>query len=304
MSPSVQIPLGKIRAVLLYAIAALLFGTADGQAQETPAVHYSTLYFGPNANPVPTFTDASIPQHTTLQIAASHFSGFEGDITCNGYIEAEVPLIARRVSVKVWTSFLEHFEVPHRVAVFRSMQPAGKLEGWSPVGDAYVQTRIGILAENKWLPNAILNITLKTASSTPDEFGSRRYFDTPGYYFDMEIGKSLHLPAHIIQELRLALNAGFLCWETIGSRQNDAVMFGGKVIAVSRLARLEASLAGYSGWMANGDEPLVFSSKLIFTPPLMYFVEYQYGMRNYPFHHIRAGVQIALPRLTPHRRDI
>ncbi|GHT67948.1 hypothetical protein FACS189452_06660 [Bacteroidia bacterium] len=263
------------------------------------AVRYSPAYFGPNANPVPQFTDATIPQHTTFTLGANYFRGFEGDLTYNGHLTAEIPLLARRVSLKVWTPFMEYFEVPQDVVIKRDMN--GNRTGVASIGDIYVQTRISILAEKTYLPAIILNSTLKTASSTPKEFVSRRYFDTPGYYFDIEVGKSLHINNTLLSELRLVADVGFLCWETTESTQNDALMYGIKIIAANRSAKLEASLSGYKGWIKNGDVPLVCSSKLIFSTsiPLTYFVEYHYGINNFPYHHGQVGVQIAVGFLTP-----
>jgi hypothetical protein len=260
---------------------------------------YSTRYFGPNANPVPLFSDATIPQYTTIEMSANYFYGFYGDHTYNGFLCAEIPFISNRLSLKVWTAFAEYFEMPPRVALYRSTVNEQQ-SGIVPIGDVYVQTRIGILTEQKWRPAVVLNITLKTASPTAEDFAARRYFDTPGYYFDVEVGKSLHFNSRIINELRFAVDLGFLCWETTESTQNDAVMSGVKIIAANRLLRLESSLCGYKGWMKDGDNPLVFTTRLMTaTTPIAYFIEYQYGMRNFSYHHFQAGIQIPVKFLTP-----
>jgi hypothetical protein len=277
----------------------LLIYPAINVYAEEMAVRYSTAYFGPNANPVPPFADATIPQYTTLTLSANYFGGFDGDLTYNGHFAVEVPLFVRRVSLKVWTPFLEYFEVPQEVFIKRDM--IGKRTGMAGIGDIYVQTRINILTEKTYLPAIVLNITLKTASTTSNEFAVRRYFDTPGYYFDVELGKSLHFNNTLLRELRLVADVGFLCWETTESTQNDAKMYGIKLIATNRFAKLEASLSGYKGWMNNGDMPLVFTSKLIFmaSMPLTYFVEYQYGINDFPYRHVQVGAQFSIAFLTP-----
>ena len=49
-------------------------------------VKYSTAWFGPNANPVPEFTDARIPAKTTISLMGDYYFGF-GDKTTNGYVK-------------------------------------------------------------------------------------------------------------------------------------------------------------------------------------------------------------------------
>ena len=173
----------------------------------------------------------------------------------------------------------------------------GNLQGTTN-GDIYVQTRMLITQEKKYLPNIILNSTLKSASGS--NFAQRRYFDTPGYYFDVEIGKSIHTKSRIVSEIRAVANLGFLCWETTNSTQNDAPMYGGKVILSNKLFDFENVLSGYYGWMNNGDAPLAYSSKLTFKQSkINFFAQYQYGINDFPYHHIRAGISFQLSKLTP-----
>lgn len=165
-------------------------------------------------------------------------------------------------------------------------------------GDIYIRTRIRLLKESRRAPAIILNSTLKTASGT--DFESRRYFDTPGYYFDLELGKSFMTHGNVVKEIRGAMDAGFLCWETSGSRQNDAPMYGASVIFSNDLLDWEHSLSGYCGWMRNGDAPLVYSTKLnLSLRHLDIFVRYQYGITDFPFHHLQLGVSMQFAVLTP-----
>ena len=265
-------------------------------------VKYAPAWFGPNANPVPEFTDATIPSATTLQLMGDYYFGY-GDITKNGYFKIEIPLLPERVSFKIWTSMFEHYRVTEEVSELRQMNgtTSGKANG-----DFYVQTRILMLKENKRNPAIILNSTLKTASGT--NFKERRYFDTPGYYFDMEIGKSFFFNNKILNEIRFVGNLGFLCWETTNSTQNDAPMYGGKMIARINQWQWENTIAGYYGWMHThpfygsdyGDTPLVYSTKLTFKrKKIVYFAQYQYGIKDYPYHQLRVGVSFKIEKLTP-----
>lgn len=284
------LPVSQRPSVWLAGLLMLLFPFAL-RAQE---VHYSPAWFGPNANPVPQFADGTIPARTTLALGGNYYFGF-GDLTGNLTFDVEVPLLPECVSLRVWLNTLERYRVTPGVHAERQM--TGGLSGWAN-GDFYVQTRIRILRERRWLPAVVLNSTLKTASGT--QFHQRRYFDTPGYYFDVEIAKSFHFRNRVLSEVRGVVDAGFLCWETTGSVQNDAPMYGGKIILANRLFDWENSVSGYYGWMHNGDAPLVYSSKLIFKQPLFrVFAQYQYGIKDFPYHHVQAGVAVELDRLTP-----
>ena len=267
-------------------------------------VKYSSAWFGPNANPVPEFTDGRIPQKTTISLMADYYFGY-GDETKNGYFKIEIPLVSERVSFKIWSTVFEHYKVTPELSAYREMN--GNLSGKSN-GDFYVQTRISLLKEKKTAPAIILNSTLKTASGT--NFNERRYFDTPGYYFDMEIAKSIYTKAKFINEIRAVGNLGFLCWETTGSSQNDAPMYGAKVIIGNKKWNLDNKIAGYWGWIHTnkklcplgdyGDAPLVYSSKITFKSEYMdYFAQYQYGINDFPYHQIRLGISFPVEKLTP-----
>ena len=259
------------------------------------AQNFSPAYFGPNANPVWEFTDATIPPKTTITLAEDFFFGF-GDRTISTKPTIEVPLLPECVSLKVWVTLLEYFELTEEVAKKRSI--VGKdLSGFAN-GDFYVQTRIRIFKEKEKMPSVILNSTLKTASGTNQDQG--RYFDTPGYYFDAELGKSIHTKSKLVSEIRGVANIGFLCWETVYT-QNDAPMFGGKIILSNKHIDFENALSGYSGWMGNGgSDPLIYRSKLsLKTSRLNYHLMYQYGIRDFPYHHIQGGISIELQKLTP-----
>lgn len=286
----------KVKITLF--VSFLLYLTASSQS-----VRYSPAWFGPNANPVAEITDARIPKLTTFSLMTDNYFGF-GDYTRNGYFKIEIPLVPERVSFKIWSTILENYTVSDEIIESRNMlseESSGKANG-----DIYVQTRISLLSEKKYAPAVIINSTLKTASGT--NFQNRRYFNTPGYYFDLESAKSFTLNNKYLDEIRLVGNLGFLCWETTNSTQNDAIMYGLKIIASNKLLQWENSLAGYDGWMYRhpnygtdyGDSPLVYNSKFVFKfKNTDYFTQYQWGIRDFPYHQLRVGFTLKLAKLTP-----
>ena len=287
-----------MKAVLTIAFLVMVFEALTAQT-----VKYSTAWFGPNANPVPEFTDACIPQYSTITLSSDYYFGF-GDQTTNLNARLEIPLLPERISFVIWLTCLERYSVTPEVNADRGM-PEGVFEG-NAAGDFYVQTRITILKNKAIMPDIILNSTIKTASGT--NFPERRYFDTPGYFFNLEIAKSLSTGMKFINEVRFVSNIGFLCWQTDSSMQDDAWLYGLKTIAGNNRWNLECSLSGYHGWMHTspaygpdyGDAPVVFATRLnLFKWTSSFFTQYQVGLNDFPFHQLRLGVSISMEKLTP-----
>ncbi|MDR2840105.1 MAG: hypothetical protein LBV75_02410, partial [Paludibacter sp.] len=279
---------------LLSAISIQMFSQETGLSP-FPQNQYSPAYFGPNANPVPDFTAAIIPEFTTLSVAASYSFGF-GDRTINPPLTIEIPLLPKKVSLKLWLPLMEYYSVTPAVYDYRKME--GKLSGSTSGGDIYVQTRMLLFSEKRTVPAVVLNSTLRSASG--GEFEERRYFDTPGYYFDVEIAKSFPINTEVVSDIRLAADLGFMCWETSGSTQNDATMYGAKIILSNKSLDFENTISGYSGWMKNGDQPLVFTSKLNGKlKNFRLFLQYKYGITDWNYHQLQAGVSFDLKKLTP-----
>jgi len=287
----------------LFVLVSLQTVYAQHPAYNPSNYDYSSAWFGPNANPVPEFTDATIPTKTTLSLMGDYYFG-HGDQTENGYFKIEFPLLPERVSLKIWSSVLENYQVTDQVSAARDM--SGNTSGTAN-GDIYVQTRIRILKENKNAPSIIINSTLKSASGGNQEF--RRYFNTAGYYFDAEIGKSIHTKGSFISEIRGVANIGFMCWDTERqSTQDDAPMYGGKIIIGNDNWKMENTLSGYWGWMHTnknygsdyGDAPMIYTLKLIKqTKSINYFAQYEYGIHDFPYNQIRVGVSFPIEALTP-----
>lgn len=299
--PIFALPIHKYRSMKKTIFILLLF--VSYQSINAQQVKYSTAWFGPNANPVPDFTDARIPAKTTVSLMGDYYFGF-GDQTTNGYAKIEIPLLPERISLKIWSTFLEHYQTTAEIMQARG---SSSMSGWEG-GDIYVQTRIRLFKEQKNIPSIIINSTLKTASAKT--FLTRRYFDTPGYYFDAEIGKSIYTKSKFISEIRSVANVGFMCWETTNSAQDDATMYGGKIIIGNKKWKLENTLSGYWGWIHTnarvnptqdyGDAPTVYAAKFTIMSGYMdYFVQYQYGIKDFPFHQIRVGISFPIEKWTP-----
>lgn len=263
-------------------------------------VHHTTNYFGPNANPVPEFSDATIPSITQFSVTGDYYFG-HGDQTVSSNLKLEIPLLKEKVSVKLFATAAEYYKVTDEVAARRMMQ---KKEGFA-TGDLYIQTRIRLLSENTKRPAIILNSTLKTASGS--EFKNRRFFNTAGYYFDVEMGKSILFPNSFVDEIRLVSDLGFFSWDVQTPNlnvQDDALMYGLKLMLKHKDLSWENTVSGYHGWITRvpdyGDQPIVFASKLNYNfEGKSIFLQYQHGIRYFPFEQIRIGFQMPLEKWTP-----
>jgi hypothetical protein len=265
--------------------------------------HFSTKWYGPNAQPIPEITDGTIAKLTTFSLNGDYYFGY-GDQTVNSYLRIEIPLLSEKISIKSWMNIYEQYKVEPTVGLSRGMQP-GNLKG-NAVGDIYLQTRIRLLEESRKKPSLILNYTLKTSSGTGVH--EKRNFNRTGYYFDFESGKTFNINSRLLDDLRWVAMAGFLCWETIDYTQNDGPMYGTKIKLSKNKIEWEGGIRAYSGWMGShpnfnndhGDRPIVIFSAIHFkTIKNRYFFQYQYGIRDFPYHQIRLGIELKNKKLTP-----
>lgn len=286
----------NIKSILFFSLALLFSFKPLAQIAK-----YSPAWFGPNANPVPEFTGAIIPAKTQLSLMTDVYFGY-GDLTLSGRYKVEVPLIPEYVSVNVWCTQLEYFQVTPALAADRKMVN----RSGTALGDYYVQTRIRILKESQHGFDLVVNSTLKTASGTG--LPNRRYFNTAGYYFDFEIAKTFDLNVEATKKMRLSTDLGFMSWDVSANTQDDAFMYGAKVSFIGSRWESVTTLSGYWGWMHThekygpdyGDAPVVVSTKLVYTEnDFSIFGQYQFGIQNFPYHQIRIGTRLSFQKLTP-----
>ncbi len=250
------------------------------------------LYFGPSALPIPDMLDGRTNGDFSMELAYDYYDGHMGDMTQGLYFKAILPLFSDRVNLSVWfTSVVEYYQMTEEVREFRSVDESIALEGWE-FGDAYISTDIHILKEKRYRPDVALRIVLKSALG--GGFHKARYYDTPGYFFDISTGKSFNFTDSYFKELRLSASTGFLCWQTDNGRQNDAVMYGAQIKLQTPHFYISETFGGYWGWEGDGDRPMSLKSEarlqldaLKKFEPLFY---HQWGIVDYPFTQWRVGV--------------
>ena len=247
------------------------------------------LYFGPNAFPVPDMLDGRVQNHLRVEIAGDGYFGFHGDKTADVFARVFIPLFTDRVNLTIWMPVMEWYSMtPERIAACRI--PDTLAYSGSGAGDVYFSTDIQLLRDKKYAPDIALRAACKSASGGQYEYA--RHYDCPGYFMDLSLGKSWYIGDEARGlELRVAGSAGFLCWQTDNGRQNDAVMYGLQMLLKSQYVSLRTTWSGYVGWENMGDCPMIIKGRLSghakqFEP----YLEYLYGIKDYPFHQLRVGV--------------
>lgn len=254
-------------------------------------MNYTSAFFGPNALPVPELFDGRVPTKNKAELSTDVFWGF-GDQTQSLSTRLVYAIIPGRLSLSGWGVLAEHYRTTQAVRDVRASQVERGEETFL-IGDLYLSTQLSLLQEKRMLPDLNLEVVLKTSSSKTSS--SARYFDTPGYYFNLTAGKSLHFKTGLLDELRFVGNLGFLCYQLNQEHQNDAPLYGAKLLLTAGPWTVEGGWHGYSGWLDQGDKPMLLRGKLNYnTGSATLFMQYQHALRDYPFRRMQTGVCFSL----------
>ncbi len=252
-------------------------------------------YFGPNAFPVPDMLDGRTSEDVVLELYGDAFGctmtdALNDDLTFDVFAKVTLPLFHRRVNLVLWMPVVEYFRSSPEINSLRRTGIDGWTSGWDS-GDVYVSTDIMILEQKRSGLDMTIRAALKSASG--NSYGTARVYDSPGYFFDVAVGREL-LSEASEWSLRAALSTGFLCWQTDNGRQNDAVMFGGMIKAARNRWSADMALGGYVGWEGIGDFPVTLKTRLSYSlGRTALIVSHQAGFNDWPFHQVRIGVSYA-----------
>lgn len=243
------------------------------------------LWFGPNAFPVPEMNDGRLGTDRTVELAGDYFQGHLADGTDNTYdafLRIHLPLWTDRAALTVWMPVVEFWQTDATVDAARHILSDPSKDPGHDSGDVYISLDIQLLTETDLRPAVLLRSVLKTASG--NNYGYARYYDAPGYFFDLTAGKSFG-------PVRLAATTGFLCWQTDNGRQNDAVQYGLAAHFTPGDLKLSAEWAGYFGWERHGDAPQTLKARASYSlGPIEPYLFLQHGLNDWPFTQIRLGL--------------
>ncbi len=257
----------------------------DGHTPWNQYMTISTSFMGPNSLPVPEVGKGNIDSSAELEISGSyHFS--KGDKTKDFFTRGFLPLYDNKVSVTVDVIPYEWFETD---TITRDIRAARTRSGKGGAGgDIYFYTDFQLLRDRLGWPDLLFQGCFRLASGT--NLRNARYSDGPGYFFNVSSGKNIQIDKCI---LRLYAMAGFYAYQTfdLDHLQNDCFLYGGGMDLVLNKWIFSQSLAGYSGYLKIGDQPVVYRAGIRFKQYRFdWKLTYQWGIHDYDFQRFRLGV--------------
>ncbi len=263
----------------------------DGETHWSEYLIYSPKYTGPNAIPIPNISTGRLEKQTFLGIGTNYYYR-SGDQTFNPAFYLNYNFLKDRISVDLFMVPIEFYSVSHQRKTERNVYYKFYHKK-SAIGDVYINTNIQILQASQNKIDLALRIGLKTASSGLDN--PARFIDSPGYYFDVSIGKTFQLNDLSFRPFGML---GFYAWQTNDEslRQNDALLYGFGYEIEKQTWSLSQNLRGYSGYHHIGDKPVVLKTgaeKQLGNKTSIFF-NYQYGIRDFLYQGFELGIQIDL----------
>ncbi len=261
----------------------------------TPWNQYMTIsaaFMGPNALPVPEIKNGLVDSAASVNISYDNYKS-KGDKTQDFYLKGVLPLFKNRISIELHAVPIEWYEMDTITRDERAVRTkSGK---GSAGGDIYVSTSVQIL-KNKKFPDMLLRFALRTASGT--HLRDARYTDAPGYYIDVSFGKSIFTKNKFIKEIRFYGDAGLYTYQTydLQNLQDDCLMYGGGIILNAKKFSWTNCIGGYSGYLNNGDRPIVYRSELRMLNHIHdWSIAYENGLNDYPYQKFRVTYIFHIP---------
>ncbi len=276
----------------------------DGVTAWNSYMIYSPSYFGPNALPVPFSEKGEVQNRIFIRFYAdAHFH--PGDKTQDIGGRLYVPVVNGVIALEAWGVLQEHYQMTEEEAIRRRVR--NQKAGGYAVGDAYFAAVVNLLKGRKF-PDMAFRIGLRTASGGKLE--DARYTDSPGYFFDLSLGKNL--PIGTRNHIRLHGMLGFYSWQTnlTNNQQDDAVLYGFGADFHLHKSILGLSMDGYSGYFGtdtliiiNPDKPVAFNDRpLVLRASFEHWlgnwklgVRYQSGLHDFQYQTVRLEISYYLP---------
>lgn len=259
----------------------------DGVTHWSKYIITNPAYMGPNALPVPEIRNGSIYPEAYFEGAVDvHFS--KGDNTQNLYGKLYFPFLGCKVAFESYVVALEHFKMTEETRDERFARTYSG-EGWIG-GDIYLGALIQLVKDRGKWPDILFSANFKTASG--GRLHDARYTDSPGYSFDLSIGKSFKNKKKEHFSWRPYLLVGFYSWQTHRNdyMQNDALLYGGGVDLNIKRLLIANQIGGYSGYIGNGDQPLVYRLKLVIERnKFNYKFVFQQGLHDFEYSSFRIS---------------
>ncbi|MFM2206420.1 MAG: hypothetical protein RL213_395 [Bacteroidota bacterium] len=255
----------------------------------TPWNRYMTLsakYFGPNALAVPEVRKGVPDSVGRIDVlAGGHFS--RGDRTLDGDLSVTLPFCRGCVSLEASVVPVEYYSYD---TLTRDLRSSRDKDGKGRAGgDFCFSTLVRIVRDREYLPDVALEMAFRAPSGTRLE--AARFTNTPGYHFDLSFGKPLCNGRNC--NIRAYGMLGYYSYQTfdVDHLQDGCFLYGAGTDVTVKSWLFTVQSAGYSGYLDNGDRPMVFRAELRKTAEAMdALVRVQIGMRDFEYRSVHVGV--------------
>ena len=258
----------------------------DGISHWSKYMITQPAFQGPNSLPVPHMGNGNIDSSFSVSATGSfHFS--DGDNTQNLTLYANYCLVKDLISINAaWVPY-EHFTMSQTVKEKRHVF-SHFFYDQDASGELHLETHIQLL--NKWKKFIRLAARLGYRFPTGSGFGTARYTDGPGYYFDISFGKPFTHSA-----FKWTGMLGFYSWqvESVEHNQEDAFLFGTGLEWNKNNWKIQTHVAGYLGYLKNsGDKPIVYRFNLEKKiKAISLLLGFQQGLHDFTYSSVEFGAK-------------
>ena len=215
--------------------------------RDTSTIICSPGRLGPNGLPVPYVNRTRVGEQWLVEAAGQLAWDPDGDTTVNPWFSLFIPL-KDIAGFMIFSRPVEEFRTSERMRDFRN---AHRQSGITP-GDLYFLTMIQILDARKMPLDLAFHLMLKT--TTGKGLADARHINAPAYYFDLTAGKSWAAGRVTVSVSALI---SFIAWQAMVNAQDDAMGYGIAASVAAGQWNVASELAGFAGWIENGDRPLI-----------------------------------------------
>lgn len=257
----------------------------DGVTHWRHYIKFSPAYLGPNALPVPSVTNGTVDSNHSVTIAAAaHF--MPGDRTFNAVLKGNYCIIKNKVSVDAMWVPVEYFQTSHALKTERHVFYLS-YNNRKAIGDVHMNINVQLLDPAKFKNTLAVRAGYRYPTSS--DVASARMTDAPGYFFDASTGGSFSKS----NKWRYMAMAGFLVWQLNNDiPQNDAFLFGAGIEYNHNRFQLQTNVAGYLGYLNDGDKPVVGRIKAgTVKPGFNWQLQLQQGFHDFRYSSIEVGTK-------------
>jgi len=259
----------------------------DGVTPWRQYLRYSPGFMGPNALPVPEIGNGTVDSINHISVSGVfHFS--KGDHTQNIKLRGNYCLVKDFISADITWIPIEWFRQSAGIKNERHVYYHGYYDQ-KAAGDIYLNVNVQLLS--RW--RKYIHLVFRTGFRYPtsSSVGAARYTDAPGYHFDLSGGIPLS------NKFKFTTMTGFYVWQLNKKGQNDAILFGGGFEYNHKGWRWQTNCRGYSGYLNNGDRPVIVGSQLEKkSKNISFLFGLHQGLHDYKYTSIELGTKYSFAK--------